>query len=289
MSIKKLTMINLMAFMDIEIGLGITLYSDDRVPVREELIYSMICALNSFVKETTSHEEDLVNAILIDVKILIWGPDKNKPLRYVFFTDLHDSDVYIIAKAKAIHNLLHPYINLECFSPPREIMNKITEIAKHTQNLTEKDLSLELVNSIKKRISVMEEKSAIFADLFIGDIDGGIAVSFMHEPKLVETNGHELFSNLMDTFLMDHTLSIISELEPDEEERLKYFVEDTSVYKEAWFLEKLAKTKDSSDFWLLGYYFYKPEYKFQIDECLKKMADDLSEEIKDVLIDRPFK
>ena len=62
-------MIHLVAFMDIETGLGRTIYQDNTLKVSEILIWPMISALNNFVIECTASERGLVNAALEDIKI----------------------------------------------------------------------------------------------------------------------------------------------------------------------------------------------------------------------------
>ncbi|MCK4896168.1 MAG: hypothetical protein KAS47_05120, partial [Candidatus Heimdallarchaeota archaeon] len=131
-------MIHQIAFMDIETGLGRTIYTDNTVKMSEELIWPMICALNNFVIECTDSKRGLVNAALEDIKIYLYSPlGEGNPLRFVFFADLYENREYIEERGQAIFNILSPHISFAVYSPPDEILEEVLEIAKFTQTFPE--------------------------------------------------------------------------------------------------------------------------------------------------------
>ena len=182
--------------MDIESGIGRTIYSDGTIGISEELLWPMISALNNFVIECTTDDRGLVNASLEDIKIYLYSPlgDAN-PLRFVFFTDLYENNQYIEQRGQVIFEIMSQYLTFEVFSPPKDIMDKVIEIAKYTQILPIESISQPFLDKLKQRMEILEsEKHVFFADLFIGDIDQGKVFTFAKNEKLQEKNSVVLFS-----------------------------------------------------------------------------------------------
>ncbi|MHA1406670.1 MAG: hypothetical protein ACTSSG_04760 [Candidatus Heimdallarchaeaceae archaeon] len=274
--------------MDLETGLGRKIYSDDTLKMSEELVWPMVCALNNFVVECTQSERGLVNASLEDIKIFLYSPlGESNPLRFVFFTDLFDNNDYLKMRGQAIFQLLSPYIAYEVFDPPTDIMNEINKIAEYTQRFPSREISQMFLEEIRKKISVLENEDKLYvADLFIGDIDQGKVFTFIENENIQEKNSIQLFSELLTAFSIDNEVIVKSSTSKNEKKRLKQITNDFEELYEGWYLKQLGGRE--SDFWLVGYFFYRESYEQELKALFQWMCDNLSEKIQKFLVKRPF-
>lgn len=281
-------MIHQIAFMDIETGLGRTIYTDSTVKMSEELIWPMICALNNFVIECTESRRGLVNAALEDIKIYLYSPlGEGNPLRFVFFADLYENTSYIEKRGQAIFNILSPHISFEYYSPPEEILEKVLEIAKFTQTFPEKQIHDSFLETMKHKIKNLEKEGKMFiADLFVGDIDQGKVYSISSKENLIEKDSVLLFSELLTAFSIDSEIIVKSNLSIKEKQRLENENINVLELKEGWYLKQLSKSE--SDFWLVGYFYYNDKFEQEIFNMLDWVSQELAEEIMEGLVERPF-
>jgi hypothetical protein len=281
-------MIKLLAFMDIESGIGRTIFSDGTIGISEELLWPMISALNNFVIECTTDDRGLVNASLEDIKIYLCPPlGETNPLRFVFFTDLYENNQYIEQRGQAVFELMSQHLTFEVFSPPEDIMEKVLEIAKFTQILPIDSIKDSFLEELKYKIEILEkEGGAFFADLFVGDIDQGEVFSFAKNEEFQEKDSVILFSELLTSFSMDNEIIAKSSLSTKEKSRLERMNINTDDMLEGWFLKQLANKE--SDFWLVAYFYYKKGSEEQIKEFLHWVWEVLNIEISISITDRPF-
>ncbi|MHA1303030.1 MAG: hypothetical protein ACTSQE_15980 [Candidatus Heimdallarchaeaceae archaeon] len=283
-------MIHLVAFQDLESGIGHTIYSDGSIAVSLELIFPMISALNNFVEECTQDERGLVNASLEDIKIFLYAPEgEQNPLRYVFFTDIYDNNFYLTLKAVNIHKYLSPHISYEVFTLPADIKEKIIEIITYTQHFPRDNISPSLIDKMNAYINSLEQvKEAFFADFFVGDIDQGIVFTIKSNGDLTEKDSAELFAELISVFtFQEDEIWVSSPLNKTERKKLeRKGITKINDYKEGWILKQLAG--DKSDFWLVSYFYYKKDKEEAILARLNQFAEDLSNEISPYLPSRPF-
>ena len=281
-------MIHLIAFMDIETGIGRTIYTDNTVTMSEELIWPMIGALNNFVIECTESDRGLVNAALEDIKIYLYSPlGEGNPLRFVFFADLYENNEYIEKRGQAIFNILSPYISFVVYAPPQEILDKVLEIAKFTQVFPVERVQQSFLAEVEQKISNLEEEGKLFlADLFIGDIDQGKVFNLSSKEDLIEKDSILLFSELLTAFSIDSEIFVRSTLSLKEKEKLEKKEINTSELKEGWYLKQISKSE--SDFWLVGYFYYKEKHETEIFSLLNWVNQEFSEKIADGLLKRPF-
>ena len=281
-------MIHLCAFMDIETGLGRTIYDDNSIQISEELIWPMISALNNFVGECTGSERSLKNAALEDIKIYLYSPlGENNPLRFVFFTDLYDNNSYLEVKGQAIFKALSTFISYTTYDPPSDVSFRVQEIARYTQIFPKDGVKQEFMDKILRKIHYLEEDGKLFvADLFIGDIDQGKVLNIITKDNLREKDSLNLFSELLTAFSIDSNIFVRSSLTEKERSKLVSSNIDTFGIKEGWYLKQLAE-KDS-DFWLVGYFYYKPNAEEQIHLMLEEIGDELSEILNLKSNKRPF-
>ncbi|MHA1200565.1 MAG: hypothetical protein ACTSQF_14705 [Candidatus Heimdallarchaeaceae archaeon] len=281
-------MIHLAAFMDIETGLGRTIYNDDSIQISDELIWPMISALNNFVNECTGSERSLANAALEDIKIYLYSPlGENNSLRFVFFTDLYDNNSYLEVKGQAVFEVLSPFISFEVYNPPTDVTFRVQDIIRYTQNFPKNSIKHEFLEKTLRKIKYMEDDEKLFiADLFIGDIDQGKVLSLVNKSELREKNSLNLFSELLTAFSVDSNIFVRSSLTEKERTRLVSSQIDTLGINEGWYLKQLAGKE--SDFWLVGYFYYKPSAEEQIHLMLNEIGDELSEILHLEVGKRPF-
>ncbi len=274
--------------MDIESGIGRTIYSDATIGISEELLWPMISALNNFVIECTADDRGLVNASLEDIKIYLYPPlGETNPLRFVFFTDLYENNQYIEERGQAVFELMSQFLTFEVFSPPEDIMLKVLDIAKYTQILPIESIKQSFLEESKRKRENLEKESRVyFADLFIGDIDQGRVFTFAKNEELQEKDSVILFSELLTSFSMDNEIIARSSLSTDEKKRLEKLDISSLEMHEGWFLKQLAGKK--SDFWLVAYFFYKKGSEGKIKEYLKWIWEEISKEISMKITERPF-
>ena len=269
-------MIHLFAFMDIEIGLGCTIYSDETIQISEELIWPMICAINNFVQECTKDATGLKNAVLEDVKIYLYSPiSKDNPLKFVFFTDVYDNLKYLELKGQHIYQLLADYLDIQYFNPPEDVLQEAIAIAKYTQNFKYDEIIDEQIQEyIDKKIKNLEvSNTVIFAELGIGDIDAGIVYSFINRPEIQEKEPEELFGQLLATFGIEDELVSYSTLNEEETKRIKEYAHSSKDFEEGWYLKQIGGMK--SDFWLFSYMFVDKEKHQMVQEFLDWLAKEL--------------
>ncbi|MHA1345347.1 MAG: hypothetical protein ACTSVO_13810 [Candidatus Heimdallarchaeaceae archaeon] len=281
-------MIHQIAFMDIETGLGRTIYTDKTVKMSEELIWPMICALNNFVIECTDSSRGLVNAALEDIKIYLYSPlGEGNSLRFVFFADLYENTEYIEKRGQAIFNVLSPHISFAVYSPPEDILEKVLEIAKFTQTFPEERIHKSFLETVRHRLTKFEEEGKLYiADLFVGDIDQGKVFNITSKVNLVEKDSILLFSELLTAFSIDSEILVRSTLSVKEKQRLENRNINVSKLKEGWYLKQLSKSE--SDFWLVGYFYYNDRFEQEIFKMLDWVSQELAEEIMEGLVERPF-
>lgn len=281
-------MIKLLAFMDIETGIGRTIFSDGTIGISEELLWPMISALNNFVIECTTDDRGLVNASLEDIKIYLYPPlGETNSLRFIFFTDLYENNQYIEERGQAIFELMSQFLTFEVFSPPEDIMIKVLEIAKYTQILPIENIKQVFIEELKYKSETLEKTGQVyFADLFIGDIDQGKVFTFAKKEELQEKDSVMLFSELLTSFSMDDEIIAKSSLSIDEKRRLERIGISTSEMLEGWFLKQLVGNE--SDFWLVAYFFYKKGSEEQIKEFLNWIWEEISNEIRMRITKKPF-
>jgi hypothetical protein len=281
-------MIKLAAFMDIESGLGRKIYSDNSLLMSEELVWPMICALNNFVIECTKSERGLINAALEDIKIYLYSPlGESNPLRFVFFTDLFDNNQYLEMRGQRIFELLSQYISFEVFDPPVDIMDKVLEIAQYTQDFPGENLEIALIDGLKEKLKALEDEGTLFvADLFVGDIDQGKVFSLISNEDLQEKNSVILFSELLTAFSIDSEIFVKSSLTRRECEKLDKLNIDYDGMNEGWYLKQIAGKE--SDFWLVGYFYFKTNFVDEIEEMLRWITEVVSERIQHSVTERPF-
>ncbi len=274
--------------MDIESGLGRRIYSDETLMMSEELVWPMICALNNFVIECTKSERGLINAALEDIKIYLYSPlGESNPLRFVFFTDVFDNNEYLELRGQTIFEILSQYISFVIFDPPVEVMNKVLKIAQYTQEFPSDNLESIFIDRLKLRLKKLEDEGKILvADLFVGDIDQGKVFSLVSNEDLHEKNSVILFSELLTAFSIDSEIFVKSSLTRRERERLERMKISSLGMNEGWFLKQLVGKE--SDFWLVGYFFFKENTEEEIEKTLNWITVKLSEEIKDSISERPF-
>ncbi|MCG3226940.1 MAG: hypothetical protein H7645_08470 [Candidatus Heimdallarchaeota archaeon] len=274
--------------MDIESGLGRRIYSDETLMMSEELVWPMICALNNFVIECTKSERGLINAALEDIKIYLYSPlGESNPLRFVFFTDVFDNNEYLEMRGQSIFEILSQYISFEVFDPPVEVMNKVLKIAQYTQEFPSDDFESIFIERLKLKLRKIEDEGKILvADLFVGDIDQGKVFSLVSNEDLHEKNSVILFSELLTAFSIDSEIFVKSSLTRRERERLERMKISSLGMNEGWFLKQLAGKE--SDFWLVGYFFFKENFEMEISDTLNLITTELSEEIEDSISERPF-
>ncbi|MHA1205289.1 MAG: hypothetical protein K9W45_13540 [Candidatus Heimdallarchaeum aukensis] len=283
-------MIHLVAFQNLDSGIGYPIYSDDTINVSLELIFPMISALNNFVEECTNDERGLVNAALEDVKIFLYAPEgEENPLRYVFFTDIFDDNLYLSYKAVEIHKHLSPYIKYDYFSIPEEKAKKITEIITFTHEFPRKELSNYFLSEVENKIKSYEKnKEVFFGDLFIGDLDQGIVLSFFENDEIKEKPSKELFSELIQTFtFLENDLWANSSINEIEKDKLSKYVENPDKFREGWFLSQLA-SYNKSDFWLVGYFVYRTDMEQEVKEFLYSLSEKITSIISPFITKRKF-
>jgi len=277
-----------MAFMDIDIGLGRTIYTDNSFQISEELIWPMISAINNFIMECTNDEKGLETAVLEDIMLYLYSPlGDDNPLRFIFFTDIYDNIYYLKKKGQAIFELLSNYLSIEYFSPPEKVMQKAIEIAEFTQEFpTAKIFEKDFQNQIQEKISLLEEqKKVIFSQLFIGDIDGGVVFTLKNRTEIAEKSADELFANLLNTFKIDQDLWASSSLSVEENKRIKDYLSSGEEFREGWYINQLGM---NSDFWLVGYFYYNTENEKEIREFLDWLASKIKNKLQQFLKPSPF-
>ncbi len=281
-------MIHLVSFMDIGTGLGRTIYHDNSLQISQELIWPMICALNTFVKECTSSEKGLVNASLEEIKIYLYSPlGETNPLRFVFFTDIYENNEYLEMRGQKIFEILSSYISYEKFDPPSEVMEKVQKIAQYTQIFPAEKLEKVFLDQLKQKLRNLEEEDKMFVvDLFIGDIDQGKVYAISSRDELREKNSVALFSELLTAFSIDSEIFVKSALSENENRRLERNKINSFELQEGWYLKQLAKRE--SDFWLVGYFYYKALYEEEVIALLNWIHLEISDRIIDLLEERPF-
>ncbi|MCG3257810.1 MAG: hypothetical protein KAU62_17015 [Candidatus Heimdallarchaeota archaeon] len=281
-------MIHLVAFIDIEIGLGRTIYQDNTLQVSEALIWPMISALNNFVIECTASDRGLVNAALEDIKIYLYSPlGESNPLRIVFFTDLFDNNEYLEKKGQAIFSVLSKYISFETFDPPTEIIGRAKAIAKYTQNFPTEILNPQFLDELKRKLKNLEEAESIYvADFFIGDIDQGKVFTFIESTELQEKDSVLLFSELLTAFSIDSEIFVKSSLSKKERDGLENLDIDTNELMEGWFLRQLSDQE--SDFWLVCYFYYDERREEEVKQYLNWATIKIKEELSVLNLKRPF-
>lgn len=281
-------MIHLVAFIDIEIGLGRTIYQDNTLQVSEALIWPMISALNNFVIECTASDRGLVNAALEDIKIYLYSPlGESNPLRIVFFTDLFDNNEYLEKKGQAIFSVLSKYISFETFDPPTEIIGRAKAIAKYTQNFPTEILNPQFLDELKRKLKNLEEAESIYvADFFIGDIDQGKVFTFIESTELQEKDSVLLFSELLTAFSIDSEIFVKSSLSKKERDGLENLDIDTNELMEGWFLRQLSEQE--SDFWLVCYFYYDERREEEVKQYLNWATIKIKEELSVLNLKRPF-
>ncbi|MCE7739356.1 MAG: hypothetical protein GPJ50_08255 [Candidatus Heimdallarchaeota archaeon] len=281
-------MIHLVAFIDIEIGLGRTIYQDNTLQVSEALIWPMISALNNFVIECTASDRGLVNAALEDIKIYLYSPlGESNPLRIVFFTDLFDNNEYLEKKGQAIFSVLSKYISFETFDPPTEIIGRAKAIAKYTQNFPTEILNPQLLDELRRKLKNLEEYESIYvADFFIGDIDQGKVFTFIESTELQEKDSVLLFSELLTAFSIDSEIFVKSSLSKKERDGLENLDIDTNELMEGWFLRQLSDQE--SDFWLVCYFYYDERREEEVKQYLNWATIKIKEELSVLNLKRPF-
>ncbi len=281
-------MIHLVAFIDIEIGLGRTIYQDNTLQVSEALIWPMISALNNFVIECTASNRGLVNAALEDIKIYLYSPlGETNPLRIVFFTDLFDNNEYLEKKGQAIFSVLSKYISFETFDPPTEIIGRAKAIAKYTQNFPTEILNPQFLDELKRKLKNLEEAESIYvADFFIGDIDQGKVFTFIESTELQEKDSVLLFSELLTAFSIDSEIFVKSSLSKKERDGLENLDIDTNELMEGWFLRQLSEQE--SDFWLVCYFYYDERREEEVKQYLNWTTIKIKEELSVLNLKRPF-
>ncbi|NPD88080.1 MAG: hypothetical protein HGN29_05130 [Asgard group archaeon] len=274
--------------MDVESGLGRRIYSDETLMMSEELVWPMICALNNFVIECTKSERGLINAALEDIKIYLYSPlGEANPLRFVFFTDLFDNNEYLEMRGQRIFEILSQYISFEVFEPPAEIQEKVLKIAQYTQQFPSDTLEPILIDRLKLKLKRLEDEGKILvADLFVGDIDQGKVLSLASNEALHEKNSVVLFSELLTAFSIDSEIFVKSSLTRKEREKLDKMDINSLGMNEGWFLKQLVGKE--SDFWLIGYFFFRENLEMEISDTLNLITTELSAEIKDAITVRPF-
>jgi hypothetical protein len=281
-------MIHLVAFMDIEIGLGRTIYQDNTLNVSEVLIWPMISALNNFVIECTASERGLVNAALEDIKIYLYSPlGEANPLRVVFFTDLFDNNEYLEKKGQAIFSVLSQHISFETFEPPIDALGRAVEIAKYTQVFPSEVLDSQFLDLMRQKLINLEESGDIYvADFFVGDIDQGKVYTFLESTELQEKDSIILFSELLTAFSIDSEIFVKSSLSEKEQNSLRKLDIPTEELVEGWYLKQLSEVE--SDFWLVGYFYFAKQKEEKIVQYLNWTADEIKNRLKDFNMGRPF-
>ena len=281
-------MIKLVAFMDIESGLGRKIYSDNSLMMSEELVWPMICALNNFVIECTKSERGLINAALEDIKIYLYSPlGESNPLRFVFFTDLFDNNEYLEMRGQRIFEILSQYISFEVFEPPVDVMNKVIETARYTQNFPVDNLEPAFIDGLEEKLKALEDEgSLLVADLFVGDIDQGKVFSLISNEDLQEKNSVILFSELLTAFSIDSEIFVKSSLTKNESKKLERLKIDYLGMNEGWYLKQLAGKE--SDFWLVGYFYFKTNFESDAKNMLRWTTEMISEKIMNSITERPF-
>ena len=281
-------MIKLVAFMDIESGLGRKIYSDNSLMMSEELVWPMICALNNFVIECTKSERGLINAALEDIKIYLYSPlGESNPLRFVFFTDLFDNNEYLEMRGQRIFEILSQYISFEVFEPPVDVMNKVIETARYTQNFPVDNLEPAFIDGLEEKLKALEDEgSLLVADLFVGDIDQGKVFSLISNEDLQEKNSVILFSELLTAFSIDSEIFVKSSLTRNESKKLERLNIDYLGMNEGWYLKQLAGKE--SDFWLVGYFYFKTNFESDAKNMLRWTTEMISEKIMNSITERPF-
>jgi len=281
-------MIHLVAFMDIETGLGRTIFQDNTLKVSEILIWPMISALNNFVIECTASERGLVNAALEDIKIYLYSPlGEANPLRVVFFTDLFDNNEYLEKKGQAIFSVLSQYISFETFDPPIEVLGRAVAIAKYTQVFPSDVLDSKFLDLLRQKLINLEESGSIYvADFFIGDIDQGKVYTFLESSELQEKNSVILFAELLTAFSIESEIFVKSSLSEKEKKSLEKLDIQTEGLVEGWFLKQLSEVE--SDFWLVGYFYFVKQKEEEIIQYLNWTADELKKRLRDFNMGRPF-
>ena len=281
-------MIHLVAFMDIEIGIGRTIYHDNTLKVSEILIWPMISALNNFVIECTASERGLVNAALEDIKIYLYSPlGEANPLRVVFFTDLFDNNEYLEKKGQAIFSVLSQHISFETFNPPIDVLGRAVEIAKYTDIFPTDVLDTNFLDTIRQKLISLEKEGSIYvADFFVGDIDQGKVYTFLESTELQEKNSITLFSELLTAFSIDSEIFVKSSLSEKESKSLEIHDIQAEELVEGWFLKQLTDVQ--SDFWLVGYFYYREQKEKEIKHYLNWVADEIKQRVGDIIKERPF-
>ncbi len=286
--IEGIYVIKNISFMNIETGLGRTIYTDNTLIMSEELIWPMICALNNFVIECTQSDRGLINASLEDIKIYLYSPlGEMNPLRFVFFTDLFENNEYIEMRGQALFETLSQYISYEFFNPPTGVMHRVNEIAGYTQIFPSTSLHPDFLERIQTKLNNLEEEGKLYlADFFVGDIDQGIVFPIASNEDLQEKTSVLLFSELLTTFSLDSRILVKSGLSSEEKRRLENNNINTFEMIEGWYIKQLAG--EESDFWLVGYMFFKERDEEEIRYNLDWIADEMSDEIINHISERPF-
>ena len=91
---------------------------------------------------------------------------------------------------------------------------------------------------------------------------------------------------MLTAFSIDSEIFVKSSLTRREKEILEKKNISSLGMSEGWYLKQLAGKE--SDFWLVGYFFFKEKLEMEISDTLNLITSELSEEIKDTLTARPF-
>ncbi len=110
--------------------------------------------------------------------------------------------------------------------------------------------------------------------------------SLISNEDLQEKNSVNLFSELLTAFSIDSEIFVKSSLTKNESKKLERLNIDYLELNEGWYLNQLAGKE--SDFWLVGYFYFKENFESEAKEMLNWITEVISEKIKYSVSKRPF-
>ena len=267
--------IHLCGLMDLSMGIGWVLYQDDTIEVQSSLVWPMISSLDTFTREVTGQKRGFRKAVLEDIQFLVYHPDAdNSNLRYCIINDRYDNAEYTIAKVDKIHPFFDTIEDLTHYSLGDEEKSKVKEILSYTMKFPIEKITTELRDEVKDAIAQLNEKGAIFIDLFIADIDEpeSVVCDFVKRTELMEKSSSMLFADLLSSVSFEKDLWLDTYADKEKQQ-----IHGGKGVYEGWIVNRLG---EKSDFFMVGYFIFPLESKEDVRKKINELAFELKKTIE---------
>ncbi len=242
--------------MNLDIGLGITLYDDGLIEINDILLNSFVQAMMNFTKEFGDPKGALREAEIGKYQLSILERDE---LVYVVIQDTYDNEPFTKKVLEKVLKKYHQFLrSIDFSSPPLEMPKDIPELLQTMEFPREK---MDVVN-----VSVNEfltRSDGMIDTFFLADYDGGI-IKIWKQPEK---------STIITTMM-----ELLSEI-PFE----RYWIGETKLKKardrpywegihEGWFIWRIGLT----DFCMLIRAFYTQKDKEKLVRDIEILEEQLN-------------